>query len=204
MSWVTWSTWPPCPYMVKNLKKSSSPEPIDWLPWNLVCSIVYASTTKIVQIMTLGWPWFTLRQGQFWLYRLLYGRKWKLFSFWILSDLDSFEKKITYPSHNSTPLPSHSPEFFFVRFRFFLKTTFRIPDKKSLILAATPLPPTEKVIHLCIIFGYLFSLTLSINSYYLEVAVTYISWSRQYLIKRQHIGHLSKQRARQVVRRQPF
>ena len=38
----------------KNLKRSSSPEPIDRLPWNLVCSIVYASATKIVQIMTLG------------------------------------------------------------------------------------------------------------------------------------------------------
>ena len=51
-------------YMVKTLKKSSFPEPIDWWPWNLVCSIVYASTTKIVQIMTLGWPWPILRQGQ--------------------------------------------------------------------------------------------------------------------------------------------
>ena len=27
MSWVTWPTWLPCPYMVKTLKKSSSPEP---------------------------------------------------------------------------------------------------------------------------------------------------------------------------------
>ena len=52
------------PIYVKNLKKSSSPEPIDRWPWNLVCSItytgylvcgiVYASTTKIVQIITLG------------------------------------------------------------------------------------------------------------------------------------------------------
>ena len=41
------------PIYGKNLKKSSSPEPIDWWPWNLVCSIVYASTTKVVQIMTL-------------------------------------------------------------------------------------------------------------------------------------------------------
>ena len=38
----------------KNLKKSSSPYPIDQWPWNLVCSIVYGSTTKVVQIMTLG------------------------------------------------------------------------------------------------------------------------------------------------------
>ena len=35
-----------------NLKKSSSPEPIDWWHWNLVCYIVYASITKVVQIMT--------------------------------------------------------------------------------------------------------------------------------------------------------
>ena len=46
----------------KNLKKSS-PEAIDRWPLNLVCSIVYASTTKVVQIMTLGWPWPILRQG---------------------------------------------------------------------------------------------------------------------------------------------
>ena len=31
--------------------------------------------------MTLGWPWPILRQGQIWLHRLLYGRKWKLFFF---------------------------------------------------------------------------------------------------------------------------
>ena len=37
----------------KNLEKSSSPEPIDQRPRNLVCSIVYESTTKVVQIMTL-------------------------------------------------------------------------------------------------------------------------------------------------------
>ena len=62
----------------KNLKKSS-PEPVDRWPWNLVCSIVYASTTKVVQIMTLDWPWPILHQGQIWLHRLLYGRKWFLF-----------------------------------------------------------------------------------------------------------------------------
>ena len=41
------------PIYGKNLKKSS-PEPIDWWSRNLVCSIVYSSTTKIVQIMSLG------------------------------------------------------------------------------------------------------------------------------------------------------
>ena len=40
----------------KNLLKSSR-EPNGWWPWNLVCSIGYSSTTKFVQMMTLGWPW---------------------------------------------------------------------------------------------------------------------------------------------------
>ena len=57
-----------------NLNKSSSPEPKDWWPWNFVCSIVYASTTKVVQIITLVWPWHILRQGQIWWHRLLYGK----------------------------------------------------------------------------------------------------------------------------------
>ena len=72
------------PIYGKNLKKSSSPEPLDRCPWNLVCSIVYGSTTKFVQIMTLGWPWPILRQGQILSHRLLYGKKWKLFIFWKL------------------------------------------------------------------------------------------------------------------------
>ena len=72
------------PIYGKNLKKSSSPEPLDRWPWNLVCSIVYGSTTKVVQIMTLGWPWPILRQGQILSHRLLYGKKWKLFIFWKL------------------------------------------------------------------------------------------------------------------------
>ena len=37
------------PIYGKNLKKSSSQEPIDPWPWNLVCSIMYESTTKIIQ-----------------------------------------------------------------------------------------------------------------------------------------------------------
>ena len=65
MSWVTWPTWLPCPYMVKTLKKSSSPEPTDPWPWNLVCSIIYMSIAKVVQIKSLVWPWPILRQGQF-------------------------------------------------------------------------------------------------------------------------------------------
>ena len=72
------------PIYGKNLKKSSSLEPIDQWSWNIVCSIVYGSTTKVMQIMTLGWPWPILRQSQIWSRRLLYGKKWKLFIFWKL------------------------------------------------------------------------------------------------------------------------
>ena len=80
---VTWPRWPPCPYMVKNLKKSSSPEPKGWWPWNLVCSIGCSSTTKFVQMVTLGWPWPILHQGQIWSLMLLYGKKVKQ---WIFSE----------------------------------------------------------------------------------------------------------------------
>ena len=69
------------PIYGKSLKKSSSPEAIGRWPWKLVCSIVYASTTKVVQIMPLGWTWTILRQGRIWSHRLLYGKKWKLFIF---------------------------------------------------------------------------------------------------------------------------
>ena len=63
------------PIYGKILKKSSSSaEPIDRCPWNFVCSIVYATTTKVVQIMTLGWPWYIFRQGQIWWHWLLYGK----------------------------------------------------------------------------------------------------------------------------------
>ena len=65
----------------KNLKKPSPLEPIDQWPWNIGCSIVYESTTNIMQIMILGWPWPILRQSQIWPRRLLYGKKWKLFIF---------------------------------------------------------------------------------------------------------------------------
>ena len=44
------------PIYGKNLKKSSSPEPIDRCPWNFVCSIMYASTTKIIKLL----PWVDL------------------------------------------------------------------------------------------------------------------------------------------------
>ena len=72
------------PIYGRDLKKSS-PEPIDQWPWNLVFSILYESTTKIVQIMILGWPWPILRQGQIWSHRLLYGKRWKLVFFFFLN-----------------------------------------------------------------------------------------------------------------------
>ena len=37
--WITWPRWPPCPYMVKTLQKSASPEPKGQWPCGLVCSI---------------------------------------------------------------------------------------------------------------------------------------------------------------------
>ena len=40
------------------------PDLMDWWPWNMVCNIRYSSSTKIVHLMTLGWPWPFLRQGQ--------------------------------------------------------------------------------------------------------------------------------------------
>ena len=69
------------PIYVKNLKKSSSPKSIDPWPWNLVWSIMYGSTTKVVQIMTLGRPWPILHQGQIWSHRLLYEKKVKIIYF---------------------------------------------------------------------------------------------------------------------------
>ena len=69
------------PIYGKNLKKSSSLEPKGWWPWNLVCSIWCSSTTKFVQMMTLGWPWPILRKGQIWSLMLLYGKKGKTMDF---------------------------------------------------------------------------------------------------------------------------
>ena len=54
------------PIYGKNLKKSSSAEPKGWWPWNLVCIIGCSSTTNFSQMMTLGWPWPILWQGQVW------------------------------------------------------------------------------------------------------------------------------------------
>ena len=69
------------PIYGKNLKKSSSPEPKGQWPWSLVCSIRCSSTNKFVQMMTLGWPWLILRQGQILSHMLLYGKKVKQWIF---------------------------------------------------------------------------------------------------------------------------
>ena len=61
----------------KNLKKYSSLGPKGRWPWNLVCTIRCLSTTNFIQMMTLGWPWPILRQGQIWSLMLLYGKKLK-------------------------------------------------------------------------------------------------------------------------------
>ena len=65
----------------KNLKKSSSLEPKGWWPWNLVCSIGYSSTTKFIQMTTMGWPWPILQQDQIWSLLFLHGKKGKTMDF---------------------------------------------------------------------------------------------------------------------------
>ena len=65
----------------KNLKKSSSPKPKGLWPWILVCIIRCLSTTKFAQMMTLGWPWPILWQGQIWSLMLLYGKRVKQWIF---------------------------------------------------------------------------------------------------------------------------
>ena len=53
---VTWPRWPPCPYMVKTSKKTSSSKPKGWWPWNLICSIWYSSTIKFVPVVLFDTP----------------------------------------------------------------------------------------------------------------------------------------------------
>ena len=69
------------PIYGKNMKNSSSPEPKGRWPWKFVCSIKCSSTTKFVQMMTLGWSKPILRQGQIWFPMLLYGKKLKQWIF---------------------------------------------------------------------------------------------------------------------------
>ena len=68
------------PIYGNKLKKSSSLELKGRWPWKLVCRIGCSSTTKFVQMITLGWHWPILLQGQ----RspmLLYGKKDKQWIF---------------------------------------------------------------------------------------------------------------------------
>ena len=81
---VTWPRWLPCPYMVKTLLKSSSPEPEGRWPLDLVCSIRDVGPTKFVQTMILGWPWPTKRQGQICFLMYLNGIFFEKLIFWIL------------------------------------------------------------------------------------------------------------------------
>ena len=63
------------PIYGKNLKKSSPPEPIDRLPWNLVFSIVYAFATYSKYDPGLTLTYFTPRSN--FVTGFLYGKKWK-------------------------------------------------------------------------------------------------------------------------------
>ena len=65
----------------KILKKSSSLEPKGPWPWILVCIIGCSSTTKFAQMMTLGWHWPILWQGQIWSLNAFVGEKGKTMDF---------------------------------------------------------------------------------------------------------------------------
>ena len=81
---VTWPIWPPCLYMIKTFKNLLLWNQKGWWPWDLVCSIGCWSTTKFIQMMTLGWPWPILRQDQIWSIMLFY---WKRVKQWIFQKL---------------------------------------------------------------------------------------------------------------------
>ena len=110
------------PIYVKNLKESSYLEPKGWWPWKFLCSIEYSSTTKLVQTMTMGWPWLNLRQGQMWSLMLLYAKKvkqWIFFRNYYIkvgrcSQLNEYMKLYEYQrSRSFIDLgPSHSDSIF--------------------------------------------------------------------------------------------
>ena len=73
----------------KNMKNSSLCNQRGWWHWKLICSIRYLNTTctKFVQMMTLGWPWPILWQGQIlilWQGQILSLMKVKQWTFQIL------------------------------------------------------------------------------------------------------------------------
>ena len=75
---VTRPRCPPCPYIIKTLKNLllRNQKADDLETWYAA-----SSTTKFVQIMTLGWHWPILLQGQIWSLMLLYGKKGKTVDF---------------------------------------------------------------------------------------------------------------------------
>ena len=48
------------PIYVKNLLRNQKADDLE----TFVCSIGCSNTTKFAQMMTLGWPWSILQQGQ--------------------------------------------------------------------------------------------------------------------------------------------
>ena len=72
-SFVHWSKWLPCPYIVKTFKKSSSPEPNK--PWALIFAKIIGDrrSTKIAKMMVQCWRLTFLPQGQIWFPMHLYG-----------------------------------------------------------------------------------------------------------------------------------
>ena len=76
-SHVTWPRWPPASYMVKTLKHL--------LHWNQRPTTLKLGRQhwvhkyyQVYSMMTLGWPWLILRQGEIWSLILLYGKKGKI------------------------------------------------------------------------------------------------------------------------------
>ena len=68
------------PIYGKNLKKSSPNQKADNLETWYAASGAQVQR-KFVQMMTLGWPWPILLQGQIWSLKLLYGKKGKTMDF---------------------------------------------------------------------------------------------------------------------------
>ena len=90
------------PTYAKTLKKSSLLETKGRWPWNLVCGIGYSSTTKFLQLMTLGWLWSILQKGQIWSLWFLYDGTQvlpNLFKWWHWVDLDHFYDMVKFVSY---------------------------------------------------------------------------------------------------------
>ena len=79
----------------EKLQKYFSLEPRGRWLWNLVYSIGYSRT--IFHMMTLGWPWLFLWQGQICFRMFLHG--WKLIQHWVLMYFHVCSNS-TYPQHS--------------------------------------------------------------------------------------------------------